>query len=190
MINETLIDSLLNKKHWAFTIFYNEIVDSFFSYLKSNFFLSEKEINDIIANTFVKIWNKIETFDKEKWNFISWSWTILRNTTKDYFKRKREYSFSDFEKEWKEGSKITIEDTIEDTDNFMETLEWDYQFEKIKKAMDNLKWDEKEILFLRFTESKSFKEIALIMRENETNIRVKTHRIIFKLKKYLKKCNI
>jgi len=66
MIDKTLIYSLLNKKHGAFTIFYNEIVDSFFSYLKSNYFLSDSEINDIIANTFVKIWNNIETFDKEK----------------------------------------------------------------------------------------------------------------------------
>lgn len=187
MIDKTLIDSLLNKKHWAFTIFYNEIVDSFFSYLKSNFFLTNNEANDIIANTFVKIWNKMETFDKEKWDFVAWSWTILRNTTKDYFKKKKEYSFSDFEKKDNEWTKITIEETIEDKEDMLETIDWDYKFEKIKKAIENLKEDEKEILFLRFTQKQSFREIAIIMEENESNIRVKTHRIIKKLKKILKK---
>ncbi len=187
MIDKNLIDSLLNKKHWAFNIFYNEIVDAFFSYLKSNFFLSDTEINDIIANTFVKIWNKIDMFNQEKWDFVAWSWTILRNTTKDYFKKKKEYSFTDFEKEWNEWSKITIEETVESKENIIETIEWDYKFDEIKKAMDHLKWNEKEILFLRFTENRSFKEIAIIMQENETNIRVKTHRIITKLKNKLKK---
>ena len=186
MIDKTLIYSLLNKKHGAFTIFYNEIVDSFFSYLKSNYFLSDSEINDIIANTFVKIWNNIETFDKEKWNFITWSWTILRNTTKDYFKKKKEKTFSDFEKDGKDGSKITIEGTVEDKENLLEKLEWKYKFEEIKKAMNILKQDEKEILFLRFTENKSFKEISAIICKTETNIRVKTHRIIKKLKKKLR----
>ena len=186
MITENLIESILNKKHWAFTIFYNEIVDSFFSYLKANYYFSDWEINDIIANTFIKIWNNIETFDKEKWKFVTWSWIILRNTTKDYLKKKKEKSFSDFEKNGKDGSKTTIEETIEDKENLLETLEWNYKFEKIKKAMDMLKQDEKEILFLRFTENKNFKEIANIIGKSETNIRVKSHRIIKKLKENLK----
>ena len=37
MIDEKLIQAVISKKHSAFTIFYNEIVDHFFSYLKSNF---------------------------------------------------------------------------------------------------------------------------------------------------------
>jgi len=52
--------------------------------------------------------------------------------------------------------------------------------------MNILKQDEKEILFLRFTENKSFKEISAIICKTETNIRVKTHRIIKKLKKKLR----
>lgn len=186
MIDKTLIESLLNKKHWAFTIFYNEIVDSFFSYLKTSYFLSNEEINDIIANTFVKIWNKLDSFDKNKWEFITWVWTILRNTTKDYFKKRKEKSFSDFEKNWKDWSKITVEETIEDDKNYIETLDWDYKFEQIKQAMEELKQDEKEILFLRFTENKSFREISSIIWESEVNVRVKTHRVIKKLKKQLK----
>jgi len=186
MIDKNLIDGLLNKKKGAFTIFYNEIVNNFFSYLKSNYFFSNEEINDIIANTFVKIWNNLDSFDKEKWEFINWIWTILRNTTKDYLKKKKEKSFSDFEKNWKEWTKITIEESIEWNEDILETLEWDYKFKEIKKAIEILKEDEKELLFLRFTENKSFKEISYIINENEVNIRVKIHRIIKKLKNNLK----
>lgn len=187
MIDKILIDSLLNKKHWAFTIFYNEIVDSFFWYLKSNYFFSNIEINDIISNTFVKIWNKLDTFDKENGDFVNWSWTILRNTTKDYLKKSKEKSFSDFDKHWKDGSIITIEERVKDKEDILDTLEWNYKFEEIKKAIEILEWNEKEILFLRFTENKSFREISNIIGENETNIRVKNHRILKKLKKILKK---
>jgi len=52
--------------------------------------------------------------------------------------------------------------------------------------MNILKQDEKEILFLRFTENRSFKEIADIIGKSETNTRVKNYRIIQKLKKNLK----
>lgn len=187
MINKALIESLLNKKHWAFTIFYNEIVDNFFSYLKITYSLSNEEINDIIANTFVKIWNKLDTFDKDKWDFINWSWTILRNTTKDYFKKQKEKTFSDFEIYNNDWSKISFEDNIKDEkENILDTLEWEYKFEELQNAINNLKENEKELLFLRFTENKSFKEISFILNETEVNVRVKIHRIIKKLKKYLK----
>ena len=185
MLDNSLIQSVLEKKHGAFTIFYNEIVDHFYSYLKANFSISETEIQDIISNTFIKIWNNLDSFDSEKWNFTSWIWTILRNTTKDFFKKRNEYVFSDFEYTNNDWETIKLEDSIEDEANYIDTLETDYQYDKIQKAISWLKIDEKEILFLRFTEQKSLKEIAEIIWISEWNVRVKLHRVIAKLKKYL-----
>jgi len=184
-MKETLIKAVLEKKHSAFTIFYNEIVDHFFSYLKSNFSLSENDINDIISNTFIKIWNNLDNFDAEKWNFISWVWIILRNTTKDFFKKKNEYVFSDFEYVNEKWDLFTVEDNIKDETNNLDVLEQDYKFEHIKQAMWKLKSIDKEILFLRYTEWKSLKEIADIIWLSEWNVRVKIHRVLWKLKNNL-----
>lgn len=186
MIDKILIETVLKKKHGAFTIFYNEIVDHFFSYLKSNFSLTNSEINDIISNTFVKIWSKLDTFDKEKGNFVSWCWIILRNTTKDYFKKRKDFLFSDFEYTWEDGSKVTLEDKLENDQDILNQIEWDYKFEQIQKVMGKLKVNERELLYLRYSEWKSLKEIAEITLLSEVNVRVKLHRILNNLKKLLK----
>jgi len=185
MVEKSLISAVLEKKHWAFTVFYNEIVDHFYSYLKSNFSISENNIYDIISNTFVKIWNKLDTFDKEKWNFETWVWTILRNTTKDFFKKKNESVFSDFEYVDSDWETIKLEDKIKDESDYMDILENDYKLEQIKQAMNNLSPLEREIVFLRYSEWKNLKEVADIVWLTEWNLRVKLHRLMWKLKKTL-----
>jgi DNA-directed RNA polymerase specialized sigma24 family protein len=65
-MEKALIEAVLNKKKSAFSIFYNDIVDHFFSFLKSSYNLSNEEINDIIADTFIKIWTKLDSFNKDK----------------------------------------------------------------------------------------------------------------------------
>ncbi len=186
MIDDILIETVLKKKHWAFTIFYNEIVDHFFSYLKSNFYLTDFEINDIISHTFVKIWNKMDSFDQEKWNFVSWCWVILRNTTKDYFKKRKDFWFSDFEYTDEDNTKTTLEDKIPDDENILEDLNTDFQVENIQKAMQDFKPIEREILYLRFSEQKSLNEVSMITWLSLANVRVKLHRILNKLKETLK----
>ena len=185
MIDDILIETILKKKHWAFTIFYDEIVDHFFSYLKSNFHLADFEINDIISNTFVKIWNKMDSFDQEKWNFVSWCWTILRNTTKDYFKKKKIFWFSDFEYLDENNEKISLEEKIPDSKNILEDINTDFQVWDIKNSMEQLKYDEREILYLRFTEQKSLNDISQITWLTDSNVRVKLYRSLKKLKEKL-----
>lgn len=187
MTDQNLIENILKRKHWAFTIFYNNTVDVFYSYLKNNFFLTNIEINDIIADTFLKIRENLDSFDPKKGNFSTWTRTILRNKAKDFFKKKKDKWFSDYEQTHKDWNKTTIEEKIPDETNMMEELEWDYKFEEIENAMKDLKAQEREIIFLRFAQEKTFREIADIMWLEETNLRVKTHRIIKKLQKTLTK---
>lgn len=186
MTDKNLVNNILKRKHWAFTIFYNNTVDSFYSYLRWNFFLTDSEINDLIAETFLKIRDNLDSFDPNRWNFSWWCWTILRNNTKDFFKKRKERWFSDYEKTYEDWWRLTIEEQVEDKSNMLEELEWDYKFEEIESAMDNLKADEREILFLRFAQEKSFREISQILWVKESNLRVKTHRSIKKLQKTLK----
>jgi len=185
MIDEKLIQAVISKKHSAFTIFYNEIVDHFFSYLKSNFSISNDSINDIISDTFVKIRYKIDSFNSNKWDFISWCWTILRNTTKDYFKKKNDIVFSDIYRPDENDNNISFEDTLKDDVDLLDKIEWDYRIEQIQKALQNLNIVDREILFLRFTEEKSLEEISYILGLSKINTRVRLHRAINKLRKIL-----
>jgi len=182
-MEKALIEAVLNKKKSAFSIFYNDIVDHFFSFLKSSYNLSNEEINDIIADTFIKIWTKLDSFNKDKWDFLNWCWTILRNTAKDYFKSKKDIAFSQLTSDTEEGN--NFEDSLQDDTDILDELEKEYEVEQIKKALNLLKPDEREIIFLRFSEWKQLDEIAQIMWLSYANARVKLHRTLKKLKNNL-----
>ena len=181
-MEQALIEAVLKRKQSAFTIFYNELSDKFFSFLKSTYFLSNEEINDIIADTFIKIWRNLDSFDKKKWDFISWCWLILRNTAKDYFKKKKDLWFSDIDTEEKD---ISFEDNLKDDEDITDLLEQNYQVDIIKSAIWKLKPEEREIIFLRYMDGFWLEEISKIMRITYSNARVKLHRSLTKLKKLL-----
>lgn len=182
-MDKDLIQAVINKKKWAFSIFYNEMVDHFYNFLKSSYDLSNEEINDIIAETFIKIWKNLDNYSKNPWNFIAWTWTILKNTTKDYFKLKKDIAFSEIKSQNNED--FNFEDNLADNQNIEEFLDQDYQINTIKKALKQLKPEEKEIIVLKFSEWKSLEEIAQILWISYANVRVKLHRSLKKLKKYL-----
>ncbi len=182
-MNQFIINSVLNKEKDAFAKFYNEIVDHFYSFLKSSYNLSNNEINDIISDTFVKIRTKIDSFDKNKWNFITWCWTILRNTSKDYFKSRKDLIFSDLNSNNEDS--LTFEEWIKDEIDILEEINKEYETKAIKNAINQLSSQEKEIIFFRFSEEKPLEEISNIMWLSYINTRVKLHRAITKLKKIL-----
>src|ERR1700733_2556258 len=51
---------------------------------------------DIVQETFVKVWKNIKKFDETK-NFKSWLFTIARNTSLDWLRKKKAVPFSSFE---------------------------------------------------------------------------------------------
>lgn len=181
-MEQAIIEAVLQKKQSAFSIFYNELSDKFYAFLKSTYFLSDEEINDIIADTFVKIWRNLDNFDKSKGEFLSWCWLILRNTVKDYFKKRKDLWFSDMDNY---DDDVSFEEKLEDRENIMDVLEQDYQLETIKQAMQKLKPDEREILYLRYADGFPLNEISKITWLSYSNVRVKLHRSLGKLKKYL-----
>ena len=61
------------------------------------------------------------------------------------------------------------------------------RIEKLKKAMKNLSEDELELVEQRYFENRSYKEMSEILDMEENNARVKTFRVIQKLKNLLTK---
>jgi len=149
-MEKELIKAVINKKKSAFSIFYNEMSDHFYNFLKGSYNLSNEEINDIIAETFIKIWKNLDNYQENKGNFIAWTWTILKNTTKDYFKSKKDLAFSEIKSQ--DNEDFNFEDNLADEQNIEDFLNQDYQVNTIKKALEQLKAEEKEIIILKFSE--------------------------------------
>ena len=186
MISDEILQKILNRDKDAFSIFYTEVVDSFFRYIKNMYFIGDSDIYDIISITFYKIWNSLDSFNMERWSFNSWTRQILKNTVKDFFKKHREFWFSEFEKVNDDWSKMGIEDMLVTENDMNEILTISANYKKIEETIATLSLQDREILTLRYVEEKKLDEIKDILNISYANARVKLHRAMNKLKQKLK----
>ena len=149
---------LVQQDEEAFNKFYLETVDIFFRYLKANYFIGEDDVQDIIADFYIKCWNWFPSFDINQ-NFSGRVWSIFKNTLKDFRKKKWETAFSEVGSE----SELSFEDSLEDEEDFTQILDDEYTFERIQQAMYDLDEMSKEIISLKYIEGKNYEEISWIL---------------------------
>lgn len=182
--DERKLQLIVKKNKKAFNEFYVETVNTFYRYLKSNYILSESDIQDLLSNLYLRIWNWLNNY-KEENNFKSWVWTILKNLVKDYFKSLKMSSFTDMEL----LTDSNFENSLYTDEQILDFLENDYKYDQIVQAMDNL-WEKyKSVIFLKFVEEKSYEEISEILWISNANCRKLLSRGILQLKEFLDKYN-
>ena len=168
---------LIHQDEEAFNKFYLETVDIFFRYLRSNYFIDEDDMQDIIADFYIKCWNWFPSFDINQ-NFSGWVWSIFKNTLKDFWKKKWETAFSEIDPE----NEVPFEDSLEDEEDFTEVLDNEYTFEQIRRAILELDEASKEIISLKFIEEKSYWEISWILWISQDLVRQRCSRALKALK--------
>jgi len=145
-----------------------------FSYVKNG-----HEAEDITQETFVKVWKNLKKFKKEK-NFKTWIFYIAKNTAIDYLRKKKAVPFSAFENA--DGNNF-IEETIPDIRPSADQIVYQNQIEsQILKATEKLSADHRKVLFMRYRDFLSFKEIAGILGESINTIKSRYRRALLALK--------
>lgn len=180
--DKKFIQKLKMQDHLAFNDFYLKTIDMFFRYIKTHYFISDKDTQDIIATFYVKIREALKKVDLNQW-FSAYIWTIFKNTIKDYFKKMSDLPFTLID--WDSESTGNFEDNIEDNISLTELLEQDFKFEQIESAMQQLDDISKDIVYLKFIEEQSNKEIADLLLMTQDNVRQKLSRAIKHLKMLL-----
>lgn len=173
---------LIQQDESAFNTFYLKTVDIFFRYLKNNYFLDQEEAEDVIADFYVKFRNAVTRYDVEQ-SFSAYTWTIFKNVLKDYFKKAKEIRFSELDSPNPESQ--SFEDSLVDESDFSDFLQQDFELDLIQTAMQELDPTSREILFLKYIESKSNTEIEEILQISQEVIRQRISRALKKLKTLL-----
>jgi len=179
-IENRIIEKILSGDEAAFA----EIVKI---YLKPvyNFiyrFISDRDAaEDLAQETFVKAWKNIHHFDMDK-NFRTWLFTIAKNTTFDYLKKKKEIPFSTFANEegesWLEN--VADENILPD-----EILERSDLAEELEKILEKIPVHYRAILFLHYKEDFSLHEISEILGEPYNTVKSRHQRGLARLKELL-----
>jgi len=157
--DEKFINSLKNQDHSVFNVFYTKTVDSFFRYIKSNYYFDKQDIEDIISDFYVKVWDAMKKYDKN-FSFPAYIWTILKNTIKDYLKKNNDLSFSTLNNN---NSSSSFEDNLVDEEDLILMLDLNFKFDQIEKAIKQLDDISRDIIYLKFIEEKNNSEIENIL---------------------------
>jgi len=155
------------------------------TYYKEIFIYVNKRVDnlsvasDLVSQVFLKALTHLPNYQFKGFPFSSWLYKIATNQVNQYFrnsKNKRVISIEDFY-----VNKIFSELEAENERTQKE------QTPLLIKLLNQLNEQELQILELRFFEEKAFKEVAYILDITENNAKVKTYRIIEKLKKIAEK---
>jgi len=134
----------------------------------------EEETADVTSIVFYKCLQNIGKFKFQGVPFSAWLFRIAVNEVNQFFRRKKEHLRS-----------VSIRD--HHIDDLFEEMEERVEIDRhvvITKLLEQLSAEDVQFLELRFFEGYSFKEMGYLLGLTEVNAKVKTYRIVKKLKKF------
>jgi RNA polymerase sigma-70 factor (ECF subfamily) len=140
-----------------------------------------RDAEDILQNSFIKVYRFLYSFDNS-FSFSSWIYRIVHNETYDFFRTK------------KRRPEVTLDDdsqqlflNIETKDNPEQLFDKNVDKELLVKALENLDKKYKDVLLLRYSEDKDYKQISDILQIPEGSVATLIHRGKKALKTFLTK---
>ncbi len=131
---------------------------------------------DLTQDIFLKLVDRIQTFDPQKGNFLVWFWQLARNTVTDYYRKQKEVHFSDLEEAKIEKSAGQLS---------VESLDSKIEIKRIKDFLNTISSDERELFELHFVADLKYKDISKILSKPEGNLRVAVSRLKEKIQRNL-----
>lgn len=143
---------------------------------------NQEDAEEITQEVFIKVWRNLQKFDQNK-SFKIWVFVIAKNTCLDWLKKKRTVLFSELEHN--SEKKFLPENIIDTNPSPDKILERQDLANFLNKALENLSLQYRIVLFLRYNDHFTFKEIAEILGEPLNTIKSRHRRAIIALKKLL-----
>jgi len=137
---------------------------------------------DLLQETFTRIWFAAHSFNQEKGRFKTWLFTIAMNITRSEMSKKH-YSYSFLDISEKSITGTGIEETNEKMpDTRMANIEMERH---VKRALSKLEPLMREVIILKHYQQLKFSEIARITNTPEGTLKSRFHRAIILLKEHL-----
>ncbi len=156
-------------------ILYRPGLQNYINSIVKNFSVAE----DLTEDTFVKLLTK-KPRDKTGASFKTWLYTIGRNAAIDWLRKNPRGINVSYEE---------LEEVLSEEEQFEEIYYNNEVSKVIHTALDKLKPEYKQVLWLSYFENFSTDEISAIMRKSKNNTSVLLHRAKAALKNQLKKEN-
>ncbi len=146
-------------------------------------YLSDRQgAEDVTQEVFIKTWRNLKKFDRQR-SFKAWIFGIAKNACVDILRKKKAIPFSEFEND--KGKNPLIE-TLADPSPLPDEIFRRADIAKmVNRAISQLTPKYRMVLFLRYNDHFTFKEIADALAEPIDTIKSRHRRGLAKLKKLL-----
>lgn len=176
MLSELDVINLAKSDPSKFEILYNKYFEQIFNFLYQR--MDDKEITkDTTQQVFYKAMISLNKYEYKGVPFASWLYRIAQNELNMFYRKSNKQRVLNIDDDHL-GSMME-----EMNENVMER---EKQYDKLAEVITKLDQEEVQLIEMRFFESRSFKEIGDILGITENNAKVKTYRILDKLKKMIK----
>lgn len=147
---------------------YHDRVEHFIFGKVCDKFLAE----DLTSVTFLKVYEKLATFDESKASISTWIFTIANNTVIDYYRT----------------NKVSeeIPEEIAADSNLDETILQEEMLDELAEALGQLKERERDLLIMRYYYNMSLKDIALKLGMSYANVKIVHQKALFKMRSLVK----
>lgn len=142
----------------------------------------KEEAEDLTADVFLKTWQYINEMGSEVIeNLRAFLYQAARNAVIDFYRSRDQKEFIALPQEEREEEKPRVE-IIDAKQDLVEKINMASDLEEVKKSLQKIRDEYREVIVLRFIEEMSVKETADILGKSEGAVRVLLHRAVAALK--------
>ena len=129
-----------------------------------------QDAEDLTADVFLKVYEKLDTYDESKSSLSTWIYTITRNTLTDYFRTRKVF--------------VEIPETLEADSSVEDEVCNAEMLDTLANALENLDERERDIIILRFYSGKTLREISSQMGISYAYVKVLQNNAFAKIKSF------
>ena len=172
-INQTQIDKLVREAKKGNAKAFGEIYDAYFVPIHKYVFyrVSEEHVDDVVGTIFIKAWTRLKKYKKTNVTFGAWLFRVAHNTVIDHYRTHKQF--------------YELEERIADDHEKASPqrhAERVLNGERVQRALRSLGDKYQEVIILKYMNEMSNKDVAKVMRTNESNVRTLQFRALKKLK--------
>lgn len=133
-----------------------------------------REAEDLTAQTFLKAWEAIDRYKERGAPIVAWLLRIAHNLTISHLRSKREHG--------------VLDETFVDQKlhrNPEDALEQSTDEASVRRAILNLREEQRQVIILRFVEEMDYREVAAMIGKSVPAVRVIQHRALGNLRKIM-----
>lgn len=183
MTDDELISSYKSGKQESFKDLVEKYTSPLYNFIAR--LTNKTDADDIVSEVFIKIWKHLDSFDSTKSSFKTWIFTIAKNASTDFLRKKKSLVFSEISDNDKENSNSFAENIPDEAllpDAALQKLQ---DSSLLNKLIDNLPFHYKTVIILHYQEEMTFIEISRVLGEPLNTVKSRHRRAILELRKKL-----